>query len=224
MTTQMNSAKPLPSGFTRLRQLVQSRRQPSERCELCNLKLAKNHDHLVEIHRRNILCCCEACAILFTGHVGSDSDVSYRRVPRRFAELTNFQLSDAQWDDLRVPINVVFFYDSTPQQKVVAVYPSPAGATESSLTLQAWDSIATDNPIVEDMQPDVEALLVNRLDRDGDFQYYLVPIDRCYELVGMMRTHWHGLSGGTEVWREINAFFSRLRIASAPFAKESSRA
>jgi hypothetical protein len=37
--------------------------------------------------------------------------------------------------------------------------------------------------------------------------YYLVSIDRCYELVGLIRSGWRGLSGGTEVWRTIDGFF-----------------
>ena len=35
-------------------------------------------------------------------------------------------------------------------------------------------------------------------------QYYIVPIDECYRLVGLIRMHWRGLSGGTEVWKEIH--------------------
>ena len=42
-------------------------------------------------------------------------------------------------------------------------------------------------------------------------EYYLVPIDECYKLVGLIRSHWRGLSGGTEVWREIGAFFAALK-------------
>jgi hypothetical protein len=42
-------------------------------------------------------------------------------------------------------------------------------------------------------------------------EYYLVPIDECYKLVGLIRAHWRGLSGGTDVWREIQSFFSALK-------------
>jgi hypothetical protein len=44
--------------------------------------------------------------------------------------------------------------------------------------------------------------------------YFLAPIDACFELVGLIRLHWRGLSGGTEAWREIEAFFARLRERS----------
>lgn len=38
-----------------------------------------------------------------------------------------------------------------------------------------------------------------------------MPIDDCYDLVGLMRPRWKGLSGGQEVWEEIERFFERLR-------------
>ena len=92
--------------------------------------------------------------------------------------------------------------------RVVAFYPSPAGAMESLLELDAWEEIERANPLLEEMADDVEALLVNR---SGDRRdYYLVPIEDCYRLAGLIRTHWRGLTGGTEVWRELAAFFERL--------------
>jgi hypothetical protein len=39
----------------------------------------------------------------------------------------------------------------------------------------------------------------------------MLPIDECYKLVGLIRMHWKGLSGGTEVWRELGEFFTNLK-------------
>ena len=69
-----------------------------------------------------------------------------------------------------------------------------------------------DNPRLDDLQPEVEALLVNRL--SGRHLYYLVPIDECYRLSGLIRLHWRGLSGGSEVWEEVGRFFERLKEKS----------
>jgi hypothetical protein len=92
------------------------------------------------------------------------------------------------------------------------MYPSPAGSMESMLALEAWAELERQNPILKTLQPDVEALLVNRI--KGARRYYMVPIDKCYELVGTVKTHWRGLSGGSAVWEAINAFFDKLQAAS----------
>jgi len=169
-------------------------------------------------------CACDACALLFSG----EGPLKYRRVPRRILYLSQFQLSDEQWDSLMIPINMVFLFKSTPRGRATAMYPSPAGPTESLLDLDAWSQIVAQNQILETLEPDVEALLVNRLDRgaphvvpaslqeiqnDGA-QHYLTPIDECYKLVGVIRAHWRGLSGGKEVWEEINRFFADLKSRS----------
>jgi hypothetical protein len=187
-------------------------RAPAERCELCGLEIPHDHEHMVEIANRKLLCSCNACAILFSGQASP----RYRRVPRDVRWLKNFAMSEAQWESLSVPINLAFFFYSTPAGRVGAFYPSPAGPTESLLPLESWEDLLTANPVLGKMQPDVEALLVNRV--GDDHNYYLVPIDKCYELVGLIRLKWAGLSGGTEVWREITRFFNELKQRSAPGA------
>lgn len=189
--------------FTVLRRFVRQR-TPVERCELCSSELSAEHEHLVDISTRQMTCACQACAILFSGK----ANAKYRRVPRRIRYLADFQLSDAQWESLLIPISMAFFFRSSAAGKVVALYPSPAGATESLLDFESWDEIQRDNPVLDQMEPDTEALLVNRV--RGAAEYYLLPIDECYRLVGLIRTHWHGLSGGTEMWEEIGKFFAEL--------------
>jgi len=202
----------LPNGappFARLRELAR-RRPPAERCDLCGLELGEHHDHLMEPAARRLVCACGACAVLFSGQSGA----RYKRVPRRVRLLADFNLDDSQWDDLRLPINLAFFFHSTPQRRVVACYPSPAGATESLLPLEAWASIQEANPLLAEMEPDVEALLVNRVGYArgaAPADYFLTPADQCFRLVGLIRVRWKGLSGGTEVWREIARFFADLK-------------
>jgi hypothetical protein len=198
--------------FAVLRQFAR-KRSVAERCEMCALELGPQHDHLVDPTNRKLICACNACAILFE----SQSGTRFKRVPRDVLCLREFQLTDVQWDGLAIPIDMAFFFNSTPLDKVVALYPSPAGPMESLLPLDTWTEIAAANPILSRMLPDVTALLVNRVRHArGDIpaEYYLVPIDECYKLVGLIRTHWRGLSGGTEVWREINSFFAVLKMRS----------
>lgn len=197
------SSRP-PRAFTKLRSLVPER-TPRERCELCGVLLSEDHSHLFVPESRQLVCACAGCMV----SAGNRPDTPYRRVPRHVYALTDFQLTDAQWDELAIPVGMAFFFRSTPATRVVGFYPSPAGATESMLSLRAWSQVMRANPMLDTMQPDVEALLVNRLANARE--YYLVPIDRCYELVGLMRVHWRGLAGGAEVWEQIRRFYARLR-------------
>lgn len=178
---------------------------------MCSTPLGSAHQHLLEPARRQLLCSCDACAILFS------SQTKYKRVPRVVRCLTDFRMTDAQWDGLMMPINMAFFFKSTPLDRVVALYPSPAGATESLQSLESWADIVSENPALSEMEADVEALLVNRIGYARGLSaadYYVVPIDECFKLVGLIRSRWQGLSGGTEVWREIGQFFMELNSRS----------
>jgi len=179
-----------------------------ERCELCGAELALRHEHLAQIAKRQMVCACQACAILLSGKTAA----KYRRVPQRVVSLSDFQLTDAQWERLPIPIGMVFFFRNSIAGKMVALYPSAAGATESLLDSECWNEIIESNPILQDMEPDTEALLINRV--RGASEYYLLPIDECYKLVGLIRTKWQGLSGGTEVWEAIGKFFAELKEKS----------
>jgi len=204
MSEQLNLTSTGQTPFAALRRFV---RQPTqlESCELCSAPVEAEHDHLVEPQTRKIICACYACGLLFTGQNGT----KYKRVPRQARYLPDFQLTAAQWDDLLVPIGMAFFFFSSPADKMIALYPSPAGPTESLLTLDAWEAIANENPLLKQMEADVEALLVNRIGETRD--YYIAPIDECYRLVGLIRMNWRGLSGGVDVWREIQNFFVGLK-------------
>lgn len=107
--------------------------QEQETCELCAGGLAVEHSHLVELRTRRIVCCCDACAVLFSGQ----QRAGYRRVPDRIELLQDFRLGDAQWESLLIPINLAFFFHSTTAGRIVAVYPSPGGPIESLLGLES---------------------------------------------------------------------------------------
>lgn len=205
---EMNNVEPgFGNAFGALRQFVR-RKRDAERCELCSAEVGSQHPHLIELGSRKLLCTCDACAILFSG-----MGLKYKRVPRRVLDLKDFHLSDGQWEGLMIPISMAFFFRSTPDARVVAFYPSPAGATESLLSLETWNDIESANPVLQEMEADVEALLVNRVGYGRGVaaaEYYVLPVDECYKLVGLIRVNWKGLSGGTEVWQEIGDFFARL--------------
>ncbi len=208
MSFPFSSATPKDNAFAALRQFAK-KRPATEACEMCSSALPGEHQHLIDPAARKLICACDACAILFSGQ----SSAKFKRVPRRIRFLPDFKMSEAQWEGLMVPIELAFFFKTGNPEKVVAFYPGPAGATESLLSLEAWGDIESENPRIKEMEPEVEALLANRVGatRGVDAQYYVVPIDECYKLVGLIRLHWHGLSGGTEVWREVTKFFASLK-------------
>lgn len=201
MSSDPDSNRPLAT----LRRFVKPRTMVAERCDLCAAPLAPVHSHVLERPNRQLRCACAACAILFSNH----ADAKLVRVPPRAELLPDFKLTDAQWAGLNIPIGLAFLMRSTGAGRVVAVYPSPGGATEAVLDADAWEELATENPVLRELEPDIEALLVNRLKETRE--HYRASIDHCYQLVGLIRKHWRGLSGGQEVWQAVGEFFDRLR-------------
>jgi hypothetical protein len=180
--------------------------EAGEHCDLCAAPVGPGHRHLVDLNDRRMLCACRACALLFDSAAAGGGHL--RLVPTRRRRLDDFVLDDAAWERLRIPVDMAFFFHNTQAERVSAFYPSPAGPTESLLALEAWTELEADNPVLREMEPDVEALLVSRAREMRE--HWLVPIDDCYELVGLIRSHWRGFNGGEEVWTEIDRFFGDL--------------
>lgn len=191
------------------------RPRPGERCDLCAVAIPDEHGHLVDLEQRGLLCACRGCYLLFTPD-GSGGH-RYRSVPDRYLSFPDFDLSPGQWDSLQIPVSVAFFFVNSTLDRVAAFYPSPAGATESLLSLETWGDVVAANPELAGLLPDVEAFLV-RSDRgrEGAAECFLVPIDACYELVGELRRLWRGFDGGQEAHDALEAFFERIRARATP--------
>jgi Family of unknown function (DUF5947) len=197
-------------GLARLRALARAGAQApvpaasaQERCDLCRTTVPGDHRHLIHLTERRIVCVCEACWALHSG------DAEYRPTGMRTLWLEDFRCDEATWSALQIPIGLAFFMRSSASGSVVAFYPSPAGATESELALDAWEALVAANPVLTRLDEDGEALVVNRLAEPS--QSAILPIDRCYELVGLIRTRWEGISGGDALAEAVPAFFARVR-------------
>jgi len=215
----------LPAGspLEVLRRITNNRPAPmaGERCEMCATSIDEDHhQHVVDVESRALMCTCRGCYLLFT-----DESATLRRraVPDRFLRFPGFALDQREWDDLQIPVGLAFMFRNSVQDRIVAFYPSPAGATESELPLEAWDRIMEVNPRLAVLRPDVEALLIHGEDRErgGDFTCHLVPIDACYELVGQMRKLWRGFDGGSEARAAMAAFFTMVQERSKPAPEPS---
>ena len=197
----------IPSG-----QSARPRAENEERCELCGEPLASTdgvgsgHAHLIDPENRSIACACTACALLFTRPGGR-----YRTVPDRVCHDPRAPLTAAEWAELQIPVAIAFFFVNSALGRVVASYPSPAGATECELDLGAWDRLTQAHPLLQALTPDVEAILVVR---EPTAETFLLPIDMCYALAGALRANWHGFDGGTEVRQLLSAFLADLRRRS----------
>jgi hypothetical protein len=174
-----------------------------EHCELCGAGLVEEHPHLLDRKSRRIACSCNACSILFSGHQGG----RFVCVPRRILRLAGDSITEEQWRALMLPINLAFIWRGR-EGDTSAIYPSPAGVMESQIALPPWKELFRRGSPLSGIEPEVEALLVNRLGAEP--VCYLAPIDACYRLAGVIRTQWRGLSGGVEVKRAILAYFEDL--------------
>jgi Family of unknown function (DUF5947) len=210
-----SSAAPLQA----LRRFAQKREPsplPVEHCELCSEVIPEDHRHLLDLNNHTLICACQACSILFQEQGAGDG--SYQLIPRRYLALPDFHMTDEQWDELMIPVNMVYVFRDSQENRVRAFYPSPAGATESLLALESWEELVSNNSILQELDPDVEALLINRV--QDKHEHYIVPIDACYQLVGLIRSSWKGLSGGEEAWNAIAKFFEAIRNKSKPVIGE----
>jgi hypothetical protein len=202
-----------------LRRITSSRPQavPEERCEMCAEPFGDAaHQHVVNLESRSLLCTCRACYLLFTAE---DAELRYRAVPNRYLSFPDFALGTGLWDELEIPVALAFLFRNSVQDRTVAFYPGPAGATESELPLAAWASVMAANPQLDVLKPDVEALLIRAPERRREtdaFTCHVVPIDACYELVGRLRQLWRGFDGGQDAHAAMDEFFERVASRSRP--------
>jgi len=158
-----------------------------EHCELCGVPIGGEHRHVLEVSTRDVKCACRPCGLLF------ERAERMRLIPTDVRRIEPLELD---WEALRLPVDIAFFFRTGGVMK--AFYPSPMGPTESLLPVEI--------PVA--LEDEVQALLVDRV-RDARRQW-IVGIDVCYALVGLVRSHWRGFTGGAEVWRELDRFFDGL--------------
>lgn len=183
-----------------------------ERCELCGVGLGPRHGHVVALDQRALRCACRACYLLFTADGAGGR--RFRAVPERFLTDPAHPLTDPDWAELDIPVTTAFLVVNGDLDRVVAGYPSPAGATEYLPDPDGWERLRRTHPLLAAPVADVEAVYVTRI--GGSLEAFLVPIDACYALVGEVRLHWHGLDGGPAVRRVLTAFVEDLRGRCRP--------
>lgn len=185
------------------------RQAAAEHCDLCATVIPARHRHLLNVRAGEIQCVCQACSLLFAGDVAGD----LRLIGDRRISVGGGDDFERAWGSLRIPVDMAFIVrhsDSGP----AAHYPSPAGATRFVLAEEGYQRLASSSPDIACMKPDIEALLVSRVRRAR--RQFIVPIDDCFRLVASVRTQWRGISGGEQVRREVESFFTELEKISRP--------
>jgi len=170
-------------------------------CELCGQTLAEVHAHRYHPASRNIRCCCPICVLV--------PEEGWLEVPRRRLAL-GADLDESLWQSLGVPVALASFV-KTPEGFWNAAYPGPAGLIQTALSDEAVRTLLGRNPQWTELQPHVEAIVVNRLTDPA--RALLLPIDEHFRLAGMLRSQWRGLSGGDEVWQCLEDFFKGQTVA-----------
>ncbi|WP_405625446.1 DUF5947 family protein [Streptomyces sp. NBC_00016] len=199
-----------------LRRFLTERPPRPERCELCAVPVEADHRHLVDTDKRALVCACAACALLMQQQGAAAG--RFRTVPARYLTDPVHRLDESAWEALQIPVGVAFLFRNAALDRLVALYPSPAGATESELEPATWTAVLGGSRLAGLLEPDVEALLLRRT--EGRFELHLVPIDICYELVGRMRLLWQGFDGGAEARAALDAFFADVARRARPVDEE----
>lgn len=188
-----------------------------ERCEMCSEPIADQHQHVVNVEGRQLMCVCRGCYLLFTD---SNAGLRYRAVPDRYVMFPDLALGRREWESLQIPVGLAFFFLNSALNRMVAFYPGPAGATESELDLDTWETVRAADPRVDLLAEDTEALIVLIPDDETEPPVcHLVPIDACYEFVGRLRMLWRGFDGGQDVRNYIDEFFGTLEERSSVVAR-----
>jgi hypothetical protein len=203
-----------------LRRIAATRPDPvtDERCEMCAEPIPDSHQHVVNLESRVLMCTCRGCYLLFAVE---GAEQRFKAVPDRYLSFPDFTLGPGQWDELEIPVGLAFLFRNSVQNRIVAFYPGPAGATESELPLAAWESVVAANPQLGALERDVEALLIRAPDHSrgqssSEYTCNVVPIDTCYELVGRLRQVWRGFDGGSDAHAAMDEFFAMVSARSRP--------
>src|SRR4029078_851779 len=163
--------------LARIRAAKNAPQPTGERCEMCAESIADEHQHVVNVEGRQLMCVCRGCYLLVTD---TEAARRFRAVPDRYLSFPGFALDRRAWESLQIPVGLAFFFHNSTLARTVAFSPGPAGATESELDLQAWNDIHTADPRVDTIADDTEALLVRVPDDETAFHHaYLLPLYVC---------------------------------------------
>ena len=167
---------------------------------------------------RELLCACRACSILFDRRGRERGPLPARRrppaAPRRLRARRRRRGRSCGCRSRSRSSST-----AAPTGACRRFYPSPMGPTESLLGARGvGGSSRPPTRCWRRWRPTSRRCWSTA--RAARARHWLVPIDECYALVGLIRTRWRGLTGGAEVWEEIGAFFDELDRRARPASRQ----
>lgn len=197
----------------------------SERCDFCASEIKGEHRHLIEPGSKSVACACNICVLTSSSlrKITSQGAFHYKIIPELYSVVSDFVMPEEVWASLSIPVDMAFFVYSSTKEDLEVFFPSPLGPIQSELSQHSKSLLKTMNPIIKVLSHednrDALALLVNRTETSSE--YFLIPIDQCYKLIGLMRKNWRGFGGGKEMHVMIAQFFQELRSKSKEYARKS---
>jgi len=177
--------------------------EATERCDFCSKTIPPDHRHFADLNNMKFMCACEVCTVL------QAEKGEYHPLPQRYQYLEDFEMPEEVWAQLKIPVNMAFIVYNSDQERPIAFYPSPAGSMESELQIGSWKNLKQKYPALATIAPDLEGFMINRLDKPHE--HFIVPIDYCYTLIGLIRMTWQGIHGGEKMRDTVRQFFKTLK-------------
>lgn len=202
-----------PFALHRFLRELEATRAAAEHCEMCASPLAgAQQRHLLDLVHHTFLSICNACALAF-GPRGANAG-TYRLVPTRHLALLDFQDTGALWAGSEQAEKIAYVLRSSEAGRVLVLSLDPAGVRESLFDLECWRMLLNANPLLDSLEPDVEALLINRIERLP--ASYIVPIDTCSRLLGLLERCQQSQEGDQAIWKVAGAFFADIQAEASP--------
>src|SRR4029078_7550524 len=96
--------------LARIRAAKNAPQPAGERCEMCSEAIADEHQHVVNVEGRQLMCVCRGCYLLFTD---TDADLRYRAIPDRYLAFGDFALDRRHWELGMIPVALAFSFKNS---------------------------------------------------------------------------------------------------------------
>lgn len=168
------------------------------RCAFCGMAVESAHPHRLDPEGWQVICACNAC------DRDRADEPRLRRVGHRVEKIEDPRVGERMLMVVDVPVGLAFF--TRTRRAANVFYPAPTGTAEARIDVETWAALEAELPEVARLEPEVEAIVVSLSPR----RTFVVPIDECFRLAGMLRSAWVGWSGGAEARSAIEDFFATL--------------